>query len=189
MSPLLNLSLMFFRLGAFCFGGGYAMLPLIYQGIQQFGMMDTSEFSRLVALSQVTPGPVAVNAATYVGYQYAGMSGAAAATLAVTLPSMVLVILVMHFLQKFKESGAVQAVLSGIRPATVALLASAVVFLAEGSVLKEGVFSLDFFREPLHYFNGMSILFFLAVAILHKKFNISPIKLTILAGVAGAFLL
>lgn len=189
MMPYLNLGYMFFRLGMFSFGGGYAMLPLIYQGIQQFGMMSQSEFSRLVALSQVTPGPIAVNAATYVGFRYAGISGAAVATLAVTLPSLVLVMLVMHFFEKFQSSGGVQAVLTGIRPATVALLASAVVFLTEGSILKEGVFSLDFFRDPLEYFNWISIAFFAVVAFLNQKYKISPIKLTILAGIAGAFLI
>lgn len=189
MTPLWNLIYMFFRLGLFSFGGGYAMLPLIYQGIQQFGMMGSDEFSRLVALSQVTPGPVAVNAATYVGYQYAGIGGAAVATLAVTLPSLVLVILVLHFFEKFQSSGGVQAVLTGIRPATVALLASAVIFLAEGSVFKEGVFSLAFFDDPLHYMNGMSIAFFLIVAVVHGKFKVSPIKLTLIAGVLGALLI
>lgn len=189
MTPLWNLTYMFFRLGLFSFGGGYAMLPLIYQGIQQFGMMSTSEFSRLVALSQVTPGPIAVNAATYVGFQYAGIGGAAVATIAVSLPSLVLVILVMHFFEKFQSSGGVQAVLTGIRPATVALLASAVVFLAEGSVFKEGVFSAAFLSDPPGYMNWMSIAFFAVVAVLHGKFKISPIKLTLIAGVLGALLI
>ncbi len=73
MTAILNLFVLFFRIGLFSFGGGYAMLPLIYQGIQEFGFMSAEEFSRLVALSQVTPGPIAINAATYVGYQYAGV--------------------------------------------------------------------------------------------------------------------
>lgn len=189
MMPFWNLGYMFFRLGLFSFGGGYAMLPLIYQGIQQFGMMGTSEFSRLVALSQVTPGPIAVNAATYVGFQYAGAGGAAVATIAVTLPSLILVLAVMHFFTKFQSSESVQAVLAGIRPATVALLASAVIFLAEGSIFKEGVFSLKYFTAPLNYMNymnWMSMAFFAVVAVLHGKFRISPIKLTLIAGVMGA---
>ena len=78
---------MFFRIGLFSFGGGLAMLPLIFQSVKDFGMMTTSEFSDLVALSQVTPGPIAVNAATYVGFNGAGIPGALAATLGVALPS------------------------------------------------------------------------------------------------------
>lgn len=189
LSAYWKLSYMFLRLGLFSFGGGYAMLPLIYQGIRQFEMMDASEFSRLVALSQVTPGPIAVNAATYVGFQFAGVGGAAVATLAVSLPSLALVILVMHFLDKFKNSGGVSGVLEGIRPATIALLASAVVFLAEGSIFKQGVFSPAFFSDPMKYMNGMALAFFAAVVLLNGKFKISPIKLTLIAAAAGALLL
>ena len=76
-----TLFVMFFRIGLFSFGGGLAMLPLIFQSVKDFGMMTASEFSDLVALSQVTPGPIAVNAATYVGFNGAGIPGALAATL------------------------------------------------------------------------------------------------------------
>ena len=100
----LKLFLIFFRIGFFSFGGGYAMLPLIYQSAQDFGLMSGTQFSDLVALSQVTPGPIAINAATYVGYQYAGIGGAAAATAGIILPSFLLVFLVLHFLRRFRES-------------------------------------------------------------------------------------
>ena len=89
---------MFFRIGLFSFGGGLAMLPLIFQSVQDFGVMSAQEFSDLVALSQVTPGPVAVNAATYVGFNYSGFAGAAIATLGVCLPSFILMLLVMKFI-------------------------------------------------------------------------------------------
>ena len=82
----LYLFTMFFRIGLFSFGGGLAMLPLIFQSVQDFGIMTSQEFSDLVALSQVTPGPVAVNAATYVGFNYSGLPGALTATLGVCLP-------------------------------------------------------------------------------------------------------
>jgi chromate transporter len=101
MLKLWQLFFVFFKLGLFSFGGGYAMLPLIYQEIQKFGMMDPTEFSNLVAISQMTPGPIAVNAATYVGFKAAGVLGSAVATLAVSLPAFVIIILVAHFLQKF----------------------------------------------------------------------------------------
>ena len=84
-----TLFVMFFRIGLFSFGGGLAMLPLIFQSVKDFGMMTASEFSDLVALSQVTPGPIAVNAATYVGFNGAGIPGALAATLGVALPSFI----------------------------------------------------------------------------------------------------
>ena len=92
----LYLFTVFFRIGIFSFGGGLAMLPLIFQSVQSFGIMSAHEFSNLVALSQVTPGPIAVNAATYVGFNYAGIPGAAVATLGVCVPSFILVLIVLN---------------------------------------------------------------------------------------------
>jgi chromate transporter len=189
MTPFYNLFQMFFRIGLFSFGGGYAMLPLIFQGVQDFGIMSASEFSRLVALSQVTPGPIAVNAATYVGYQYAGLGGAAAATIGVALPSLILVLLVLHFLKRFEESKTMEAVLGGIRPATVGLIASAVIFLAETSILNGPILSGQLFENAKEYINLLPFLIFLGTIILAGKFNVGPIKLTILAGVIGALVI
>lgn len=174
---LIRLLLLFFRIGLFSFGGGYAMLPLIYQGANELTGMTAEEFSRLVALSQVTPGPVAINAATYVGYQYAGIPGATAATIGVVLPSVLLVFIVSLFLVKFRESDAMKAVLSGIRPATVGLLLSAVVFLAQGSILTGMQLNL------------LPVVFFLVVLFIAGKFNGDPILLTVVAGVAGALVI
>lgn len=185
----INLFLMFFRIGLFSFGGGYAMLPLIFQSIQEFGVMTSAEFSRLVAISQVTPGPVAVNAATYVGYKYAGYGGAAVATAGVSLPSVLLIILTMHFLEKFKESRPLEAVLSGIRPATVGLISSAVIFLAENSMFKGAVFSAELIKNAINYINVLPLLIFIGTIVLAGKFNIGPIKLTILAGFIGALII
>ncbi len=187
--PFLNLFLMFFRIGLFSFGGGYAMLPLIFQGVQEFGIMTATEFSRLVALSQVTPGPIAVNAATYVGYKYAGLGGAAVASLGVALPSLILVLIVLHFMRKFEESKTLNAVLDGIRPATVGLISSAVVFLAETSLLNGPVMSVQLIENAKEYINVLPCIFFIATIVLAGKFKIGPIKLTILAGLVGAFVI
>lgn len=189
VNALGTLFLIFFRIGLFSFGGGYVMLPLIYQGVQEFGIMSSKEFSNLVALSQITPGPIAVNAATYTGFLYSGIPGAAAATLGVTLPSLILVLVVSHYLNKFKESGALNAVLGGIRPATVGLLASAVIFLSETSIFNPGIWSIAFFQNPLNYVNGLPILIFIITIILSGRFKLSPISLTIAAGLVGAFVI
>lgn len=189
MTPFVNLFVMFFRIGLFSFGGGYAMLPLIFQGVQEFGIMTASEFSRLVALSQVTPGPIAVNAATYVGYQYAGLAGAAVATFGVAFPSFILVLTVLHFLKRFEESGPLNAVLYGIRPATVGLIASAVIFLAETSILNGPLLSARLIDDVKNYINLLPCLVFIGTIILAGKFKIGPIKLTILAGIIGALVI
>lgn len=189
MMPFFNLFGMFFRIGFFTFGGGYAMLPLIFQGVQQFGFMSAQEFSRLVALSQVTPGPIAINAATYVGFNYAGFIGALFATLGVALPSFILMMLTVRFIDRFKESKAIDGILSGIRPATVALIFSAVIFLAKSSLINGPFLSLELINNVKEYVNWLPCLIFVCTIAISVRFKISPIKLTILAGVVGALII
>ena len=129
------LFIIFFKVGVLGFGGGYAILTLIFQDVQAFGIMSAHEFANLVALSQVTPGPIAINAATYVGYNAAGVPGAVLATVAVSLPSFILCMLVLLFLHKFQTNKVVMGVLAGIRPATVGLIASAFLFIAQTAIM------------------------------------------------------
>jgi len=173
----INLFFMFFRIGLFSFGGGLAMLPLIFQSVQDFGIMAGQEFSDLVALSQVTPGPIAVNAATFVGFKYAGVLGSISATLGVILPSFIIMLVVMKFMEKYYESKGLQGVLTGIRPVVVGLIASAVVFLGETT-----------FTFALKTDNIIMMCMLLVTVILAGKFKVSPIILTIAMGVIGAFL-
>lgn len=165
------------------------MLPLIFQSVQDFGIMTATEFSRLVALSQVTPGPIAVNAATYVGFKYAGTLGALTATVGVSLPSFILVLITVRFMEKFRESQAMDSVFAGIRPATVGLITSAVIFLAENSILNGPLLSIALIKNTEEYVNLLPLLFFIGTIILSVRFKIGPIKLTILAGVLGALLI
>lgn len=182
------LFVMFARIGMFSFGGGLAMLPLIFQSVQDFGMMAPHEFSNLVALSQVTPGPIAVNAATYVGLNYAGLPGAVTATLGVCVPSFVLMLIVMKFMEKFQNSKGLQGAFAGIRPVTVGLIAAAAIFVAETSLVKGNLFCMEIFTDPKGYINFPACCIFAATLVLAGKFKISPIKITILMGVIGAFL-
>jgi len=151
--------------------------------------MTSTEFSRLVALSQVTPGPIAVNAATYVGFKYAGFTGALFATIGVALPCFILVLITMHFMKVFKENQIVCSVLYGIRPATVALIASAVIFLAENSLVNGVLLSAMIFENIKEYVNLIPCIIFVCTIILAGKFKISPIRLTILAGIIGAIII
>lgn len=176
---------MFFRIGLFSFGGGLAMLPLIFQSVQDFGMMSSHEFSNLVALSQVTPGPIAVNAATYVGLNYAGVLGSIAATLGVCMPSFLLILIVMKFMDKFKESKGLTGAFLGIRPVTVGLIAAAAVFVAETVLVNGNLFSADLFKDPLQYINIVPCAIFLVTLFLSGKLKIGPIKITILMGIVG----
>lgn len=169
----LKLFFVFARIGLFGFGGGMAMLPMIYQGAEAFGLMSADEFSNLVAISQVTPGPIAVNAATYVGFNCAGYAGAVAATLGVALPSFILVTIVCYFVKKFKESRIIKGAFAGIRPVTAGLIATAVIFMGQ-SVIAAG--------------NPVGYAITIGTVILSAKFKMSPIMVIIIAGVIGAVL-
>jgi chromate transporter len=152
------------------------------------GLIPVREFSDIVALSQMTPGPIAVNAATYIGYKSAFLLGATVATLGVTLPSFIIILMIDSFFTKFKENKIVKEIISGIRPATVGMIASAVIFFAETSIFKGELSGIDW-REPLKAVNLSALLIFILTIIGAKKFKIGPITLTILAGVIGGLLL
>lgn len=186
---LITLFYVFFKIGLFSFGGGYAMLPMIYQDIGKFGFMPPREFSDIVALSQMTPGPIAVNAATYVGYKYAGFWGSVSATIGVCMPSFMLILIISAFFYRFKESKIVQAVLSGIRPATVGMIASAVLFFAQTSLYNPELLGAEMFKKPLEFVSLPAVGICALTVFLNGKFKVDPILLTVLAGVLGAFIL
>lgn len=178
----------FFKIGIFSFGGGYAMLPLIYQEIKTLGLISTKEFSDIVALSQMTPGPIAVNAATYIGYKSAAFWGATFATLGVTLPSFIIILIIDAAFTKFQANKIVKAIIAGIRPATVGMIASAVIFFAETSIFKGELSGIDL-KEPLKLVNLSALGIFILTIIGSKKFKLGPITLTILAGILGGLIL
>ncbi len=124
---LLQLFLSFLKIGAFTFGGGYAMLPLIQAEVEARGWMGREELVNFVAVSESTPGPFAVNIATYVGAETGSLAGAACATLGVVLPSFVIIFIVAGCYDKFKSSRLVSGCMTGLRPAVVALIGAAVI--------------------------------------------------------------
>ncbi|MGN0866352.1 MAG: chromate transporter [Oligosphaeraceae bacterium] len=140
---LLALYLLFAKIGVFTFGGGYAMIPFFQDElVSRHALMTSAEFADIVALAQMTPGPVGLNAATYIGQQQAGLPGALAATLGVATPSLILGLLVAIFLRSYEKSRHWQGVLCGIRPATLGLIAASVIFFAETSLFTAPVAAL-----------------------------------------------
>ena len=149
---LLQMYFLFAKIGLFTFGGGYAMIPLFQvELVNNWHFMTNEEFANFVALAQVTPGPVGLNAATYIGYQCGaqtlggiagGALGGVVGTLGVMTPSLIVVTLIAYFMQIFKDNPIVKALLSGIRPATLGLIAAAVIFFAETSVFQAPLRSL-----------------------------------------------
>ncbi len=186
----LSLFYTFCKIGLFGFGGGYAMLSMI-QGevVTRYHWMGASEFTDIVAISQMTPGPIGINAATYVGYTAVvnagysegwGMLGSAIATLAVVFPSFILMILISRFFLKYRKHPMVEAVFTGLRPAVVGLLAAAALVLM----------TPENFSSPRtdRYQFLFSVLLFAVTFIGTRKFKVSPILMIVLCGAAGFLL-
>jgi chromate transporter len=124
---LINLFLTFFKIGAFTFGGGYAMIPIIQREIvENKKLIEDEEFMDAIALAQASPGPIAVNTSIYVGYRIKGFFGAVACTLGTVLPSFITILLIAIYFYRFRENAIIDKVFRGIRPAIVALILSAV---------------------------------------------------------------
>lgn len=172
MSILTQIFFCFFKIGLFSFGGGYAMLPLIQKEVvDMHAWVSVQEFIDMVAISQATPGPIAINIATYVGYKTSGVIGSAMATLGVTLPSFIIMIIISKFFLKFKDNKYMDYAFLGLRPATVGLIAAAAILVAYGS-----------------FIDYKSVIIFLLCFIASLKYNADPILLIVLAGIAGYFL-
>ena len=123
MKTLWELFLTFFKIGAFTFGGGYAMIPLIQkEAVEKKGWVSDDDILEIIASAESTPGPIAINSATFVGYRTAGFFGAACATFGVVLPSFVIILAISYVLAQFQEIRAVQYAFNGIRAGVLALL-------------------------------------------------------------------
>ena len=187
MMLFLELFYTFLKIGLFSFGGGYGMLSVI-QGevVTRHAWLTASEFTDIVAVSQMTPGPIGINSATYVGYTAVLNSGAAewlaatgslVASFAVMLPSIVLMLLVSRFFMKYSRHRRVEDVFKVLRPTVVGLIASAALLL----MTKENFGSPV--ETPLQF--GVSVVLFVAAFVAMKFFKISPILILILAGIFG----
>ena len=127
---LLELFAVFFRIGLFTFGGGYAMLPLIQQETLTRGWLDARTLIRFIGICESTPGPIAVNMATFVGSAQAGLAGAACATLGVVLPALLVMLLIAAVLRGFRENASVRAAMSGIRPVVAGMILATGLWMA-----------------------------------------------------------
>ena len=172
----------FFKIGLFGFGGGYAMLSMI-QGevVTRYGWLTSQEFTDIVAISQMTPGPIGINSATYVGFTATGsVWGSIIATLAVVLPSFILMLAISKFFLKYQKHPVVEAVFSGLRPAVVGLLASAALVLMNAENFSSP-------KEDMYSFI-ISCLIFLIAFIGTRKYKINPILMIVVCGIAGLIL-
>lgn len=187
----LYLFITFFEIGLFGFGGGYGMLSLIqHETVEHWHWLSSSEFTDIVAISQMTPGPIGINSATYCGYtavSNAGYSssmavfGSAVATLALVLPSLILMILISRMFMRYMNTHTVQSVFTGLRPAVVGLLGAATLLL-----MTPENFSLPTVN-PWQFFISCGL--FAATFYGTYFLKINPIRMTIYAALAGLILL
>ena len=169
----LNLFFVFFKVGLFSFGGGYAILPLMQHEVVDINKwISFKEFMDIVAVSQITPGPISINLATHVGYRIGGTLGSTIATTSVVLPSIIIISLIVIFLKRFSKLPVVQRIFKSLRVTIVGLI------LAAGIAL--------FVKE--NFIDYKSYIIFISVLIGGLVFKIGSITLIILSGVAGAIL-
>ncbi len=170
----------FFAIGAFTFGGGYAMLPLIQQQVVEKQWMPLERVNQFVSISESTPGPFAVNMATYVGAEMGDVIGAVCATLGVVLPSFVVILIVAKCYDKFRESKIVSGCMSGLKPAVVGLIGNAFLNIVTDTFFRSG-FSWTVFALPGFYiFAG---IFAVMLVLAMKKVN--PILIICISAVLG----
>ena len=169
MDILIKLFLAFLKIGTFSFGGGYAMIPFIQKEIvEKNTWISLSDFIDIIGISQMTPGPVAINSATFVGYKVNGVIGSIFATIGVVTTSFILVIIANRTLEKFKESKVIKAALTGMRPVLIALILKATIDLAKES-----------------YIDLKSIIIATIIGVVLFKKNINPILAIVASGLLG----
>ena len=166
--------LTFFKIGLFGFGGGYAMLTLIqHEVVEKHAWISMSDFTDIVAISQSTPGPIAFNSATYIGYTATqSVWGSAICTLAVSLPSLILMVIMTKFFLSFRGNRYVAAAIGGLKTVVVGLIGAGALTLVD----KE------------NFVDYKSVLIFAAAFLLTFKFKMDPILMLVLAGLAGYLL-
>ena len=176
---LLKLFFSFIQIGLFSIGGGYAAMPLIQaQVVEANGWLTMNEFIDLITIAEMTPGPIAVNSATFVGIRIAGIPGAVVATFGCILPSLFIVSLLSYIYTRYKNLGLLQSILSSLRPAVVALIASAglsillKVIFGDGAMVPENV-------------NILGVCLFGTGFFVLRKFKWNPILVMTLCGAFG----
>ena len=169
---ILKLFAVFAKIGAFSFGGGYAMLPFIYKELViKYGWITLKQYSDIIAISQMTPGAVAISYASFIGYNFGGILGCIAASLGVILPSFLMIVLIASVFKHVYEKNIVKAIFTGIRPGTLGLLAAAAYTITVSNVMD--------IKGMLIFGASLGILF---------KTKIDPIIILLGAGLVGILL-
>lgn len=180
MLELLNLLWTFFKIGICTFGGGYAMVELVAEQVTSRGWMEMQEVIDFIAISESTPGPIAINMATYVGFRVSGFWGAVMATLGVVLPSLIIIMIIARFYKKFIANRFVAGGMRGLRPAAIALIGAAGISIASEVFLPSGdITQIAFSSELVFIFVTLGLCLYLV----YKKAK--PHYILILSAMCG----
>lgn len=181
-----SLLIEFLKIGLFSFGGAYGAIPLIQETVLNKGWMDKEMFSNMIGISESTPGPIMVNAATYIGNSQAGFLGALAATLGVLLPSFVIILLIMILFHKMINNSKVQIVLKGIKPCLMGVIIATGLYMLGSIIITPN-------KTQIIDWNSLIILailvFISSIFSRKKKKMISPVMLLIISAIMGCILL
>lgn len=178
---LIKLFFAFFQVGLFSVGGGYAAIPLIQEQIVNIHkMMTLEEFSDLITVAEMTPGPISINSATFVGMRTAGIPGVLICTIGCIIPSFCICLTLAYFYYKYRTVSGVQVVLGALRPAVVALIAS-----AGASILMLGLFQAELQDIVLSNIRVIELIIFAAALVILRKFKVNAITIIFGSGVVG----
>ncbi len=178
---LFKLFFAFIQVGMFSVGGGYAAIPLIQdQIVNIYGMMTLEEFSDLITVAEMTPGPISINSATFVGMRIAGIPGVLLCSIGCIIPSFFICLILAHFYYKYRTVSGVQVVLGAMRPAVVALIAS-----AGASILLLGLFQAELQEVVLSNIRWVELGIFAAALYILRKYKASAIAIILGSGVLG----
>lgn len=184
MMLLAKLFIAFIQVGLFSVGGGYAAIPLIQEQIVNiYGLMTLSEFSDLITVAEMTPGPISINSATFVGMRIAGIPGVLLCTIGCIIPSFCICLILAHFYYKYRHVNGVQIVLGSMRPAVVALIAS-----AGASILMLGLFQAELQNVVLHNLRLVELVIFIGSLFILRKYKTSAIAIILGSGIIGTFI-
>lgn len=184
MSVLFKLFFSFIQIGLFSVGGGYAAIPLIQaQIVDVHKLMTMEEFTDLITIAEMTPGPISINSSTFVGTRLAGPFGAVICTIGCIIPSFVICLVLAHFYYKYRSFDGVQTVLSALRPAVVALIGS-----AGASILMLALFGADLFSFKIEEFRYIEFALFAVCLFVLRKFKPSAVSIILGSGVVGTII-
>ena len=174
-----TLFLSFIQVGLFSVGGGYAAIPLIQdQIVNVHELMTLEQFSDLITIAEMTPGPISINSSTFVGMQLGGIWGVLICSIGCIIPSFIICLTLAHFYYKYRNFNGIQTVLAALRPAVVSLIASAGLSILTIGIFQDGIISVS-------HIQSIEVLLFAVCLYLLRKFHANPIAIILGSGVVG----